>query len=112
MPQDDRDDRYEDRTGSDHDADLAVAYVASGEMEALTLKSVLEAAGIETTLKMEAMTKLLAMTIDGLGAVEVLVAADRLDEARAVVDTPAEIIEDPDIGTSDGDGPVNNGGSS
>ncbi len=111
MPQYDRDDRDENRTDS-HDVDLAAVYVASGEMEALTVKSVLEAAGIETTLKMEAVTKLLAMTIDGLGAVEVLVPADRLDEARAIIDTPAEIIEDSDIGTSDGDTPEINGSSS
>ncbi|MBC8450643.1 DUF2007 domain-containing protein [bacterium] len=86
----------------DHDEDLAVAYVASGEMEALTVKSVLEAAGIESTLKMEAMTKLLAMTIDGLGAVEVLVPAKRLEEARTILDTPAEVVEDPDGRPSDG----------
>jgi hypothetical protein len=85
-----------------HHADLAVVYVASGEMEALTVKSVLEGAGIEATLKMEAVTKLLAMTIDGLGAVEVLVPAERLDEARAILDTPAEVVEDPDESASDG----------
>ncbi len=93
-----------DRRPSGHDAGLAVAYVASGEMEALTVKSVLEAAGIEATLKMEAVTKLLAMTIDGLGAVEILVPVERLEEARAIVNTPAEVVEDPDVGTSDDGG--------
>ena len=103
MPRDDGDTRAEDRTAS-HDADLAVAYVASGEMEALTVKSVLEAAGIEATLKMEAVTKLLAMTIDGLGAVEILVPAARLDEAHTIINTPAEIVDDSDIRKSDSDG--------
>ncbi len=111
MPRNDRYTRDEDRTGS-HDANLAVAYVASGEMEALTVKSVLEAAGIEATLKMEAVTKLLAMTIDGLGAVEILVPAARLDEARAIINTPAEIVEDSDIGTSNSDAPKTSGSSS
>ncbi len=83
-----------------HDAALEVAYTASGEMEAQAVRSALEAAGIPAELKMEAAQKLFAVTVDGLGAVRVMVPADRLEEARSIVKNPAIPIED--LGTSAG----------
>jgi hypothetical protein len=72
---------------------LEVACTANGEIEAQTMKSALEAAGIPAELKIEAAQKLFAVTVDGLGAVRVLVPADRLEEARCVLQNPASPID-------------------
>jgi hypothetical protein len=74
------------------DRGLAVAYTANGEAEANGIKSVLEAAGIPAELGISAVTRLFPVTVDGLGAVKVMVPADRLEEARAILDTPAETV--------------------
>jgi hypothetical protein len=76
-------------TAPEHEAALEVVYTASGEMEAQTIRSVLEAAGIPAHLKMEAAQRLFAVTVDGLGAVKVMVPADRMEEARSVIENPA-----------------------
>ena len=72
---------------------LEVACTANGEIEAQTMKSALEAAGIPAELKIEAAQRLFAVTVDGLGAVRVLVPADRLEEARSVLQNPASPLE-------------------
>jgi hypothetical protein len=74
------------------DRGLAVAYTANGEAEANSIKSVLEGAGIPAELGIGAVTRLFPVTVDGLGAVKVMVPADRLEEARAILDTPAETV--------------------
>jgi hypothetical protein len=76
-----------------------VVYTASGEMEAQALRSALEAAGIPAELKMEAAQRLFAVTVDGLGAVKVMVPADRLEEARSIIQNPAAPLEDPETST-------------
>ncbi len=76
------------------DAPMALAYTASGEMEAHALRSVLEAAGIPAELKISAATKLFAVTVDGLGAVEIMVPVERLEEAQTVIATPATPLDD------------------
>ncbi len=76
------------------DTEMTVVYTANGEMEALALKSVLEAAGIAAELDIEAAAKLFVVTVDGLGAVKIKVPADRVEEAKAVLATPAEPIGD------------------
>lgn len=76
------------------DTEMTVVYTANGEMEALALKSVLEAAGIPADLDIEAAAKLFVVTVDGLGAVKIKVPADRVEEAKAVLATPAEPIGD------------------
>jgi ribosomal protein L12E/L44/L45/RPP1/RPP2 len=80
--------------GHGRDTEMTVVHTANGEMEALALKSVLEAAGIPVELDMESATKLFVVTVDGLGAVRIRVPADRAEEARAVLATPAEPIGD------------------
>ena len=72
-------------THGDHDlaCDLKVVYTASGEMEAQGIKSMLEAAGIPVELRLEAATRLYAVTVDGLGAVGIAVPADRTGETRS-----------------------------
>jgi hypothetical protein len=80
----------EDRAG------LEVVFTANGEIEAQTIKSALIAAGIPAELKMEAAQQLFAVTVNGLGAVKVMVPADRLEEARTIVNNPAAPIEEAD----------------
>ena len=76
-------------TAPEQDAALAAVYTASGEMEAQAIRSVLEGAGIPAYIKMEAAQQLFAVTVDGLGAVKVMVPADRMEEARSVIENPA-----------------------
>ena len=80
---------------------LEVVYTANGEMEAQAIRSALEAAGIPAELKMEAAQKLFAVTVDGLGAVKVMVPADRIEEARSIVENPAATLEEPDAGENE-----------
>jgi len=70
----------------------AVARTVSGELEAEAIRTALESAGIPVRIKMESVAKLIAVTVDGLGKVEVLVPPDRLDEARRILDS----VIDPD----------------
>ncbi len=89
--------------------EYAKVVTANGESEASAIKSALEAAGIPVELGLEAITRLLPVTVDGLGAVRIMVPADRLEEARIIVNTPAEAIgtmdaapdDDLDVGTSE-----------
>ena len=74
--------------------ELEVVYTANGEMDAHMVRSALEAAGIPAELKIEAAQRLFAVTVDGLGAVKVLVPADRLEEARSIVENPASPLEE------------------
>ena len=57
-------------------------FVASGELQAQQIQGFLEAAGIESELRGEALRKTHGLTIDGLGRVEIFVS--RADEERAV----------------------------
>jgi len=84
---------HEERNG-DSRVDLKVVHTASGVMEAESIRSMLEAAGIPVELRMEAATRLYAVTVDGLGAVKVAVPADRFEEAKVLIETPAEPLED------------------
>ena len=84
----------ETRTPPTDDRPLKLVYTASGEVEAESIRSALEAAGIPVKLGLEPATRLFAVTVDGLGAVKVLVPEDRLEEARAIIETPARTIED------------------
>ena len=81
----------------EQNAPLEVVFTANGEMEAHAVRSALEAAGIPAELKMEAAQRLFAVTVDGLGAVKVMVPADRLEEARSVIENPAAPLEDPEV---------------
>ena len=74
----------------EEEREFEVAYTANGEAEAHGIRSALEAAGIPAELKISSVTKLFPVTVDGLGAVRVMVPADRLEEAKAILETPAE----------------------
>jgi hypothetical protein len=56
-------------------------FVASGEIEARQIQAFLEAEGVASFTRGEALRKTHGLTLDGLGAVEILVAEE--DESRA-----------------------------
>jgi hypothetical protein len=56
-------------------------FTASGEIQAQQVRAFLEAAGISSELRGEALRKTHGLTIDGLGMVDIVVSAD--DEAQA-----------------------------
>lgn len=82
------------KTGSPVPSDMDVVYTANGEMEAQGIRAALEAAGIPVHLNFESAGKLYAVTIDGLGAVRIMVPIDRVEEAKEIIATPAEPIAD------------------
>ena len=67
------------------DTQLQSVFVASGEVEAQQIRAFLEAAGIATVERGEALRKTHGLTVDGLGAVEILVEAADADQARALL---------------------------
>ncbi|MFH1501561.1 MAG: DUF2007 domain-containing protein [Candidatus Eisenbacteria bacterium] len=81
----------EERENREADVTFEVVYTANGEAEAHGVRTALDAAGIPTELKVASATKLFPVTVDGLGAVGILVPVDRLEEARAIIETPAEL---------------------
>lgn len=83
--------------GQEFDGGMEVVFTANGEMEALTVRSALEAAGIPAEIRIEAATKLLPVTVDGLGAVRVAVPADRAEEARAILENPASPVNEAEM---------------
>ena len=86
MPQD------PDRPTSSDPPDYMKVCTVNGENEANVLRSALEAAGIPVELTYEALATVLPVAVDGLGAVDVMVPEDCLEEARAIARTPAEPI--------------------
>jgi hypothetical protein len=68
------------------DQDLRRVFVASGEMHASQVRAFLEAAGIPTAVRGESLRKTHGLTLDGLGAVEILVAEDDVERARSLLD--------------------------
>ena len=67
------------------DTPLHRVFVASGELQAQQVRGFLEAAGISTFERGEALRKTHGLTVDGLGAVEILVEAADVDQARALL---------------------------
>jgi hypothetical protein len=64
---------------------LTVVHVAQGLPRAHIIKAKLESAGIPALLDYESAGPIFGITVDGLGAVRVLVPSDRADEARALI---------------------------
>jgi hypothetical protein len=65
---------------------LAVVYVEHGLSRAHVIKAKLESAGIPVLLDYESAGPAFGITVNGLGAVRILVPSDRADEARALID--------------------------
>ena len=66
----------------DHDH---CAFTANGEIQAQQVRAFLEAAGIRSQLRGEALRNTHGLTLDGLGTVEILVSIADLDRARALL---------------------------
>jgi hypothetical protein len=60
-------------------------YVASGEVHAQQIRSFLAAAGIPSAERGEALRITHGLTVDGLGAVEILVSAEDAAHARDIL---------------------------
>jgi hypothetical protein len=61
--------------------ELRSVFVANGELHAQQVRAFLEAAGIHTSERGEALRHTHGLTLNGLGTVEIMV--DETDEARA-----------------------------
>ena len=66
---------------------LQRVWVANGEMQAQQVRAFLEAAGIATLERGEALRNTHGLTIDGLGAVEIYVSAVDAERARSLIDS-------------------------
>jgi hypothetical protein len=67
------------------DSQLQSVFVASGEVEAQQIRAFLEAAGIATAERGEALRKTHGLTVDGLGAVDILVSESDVAQAREML---------------------------
>jgi Putative prokaryotic signal transducing protein len=66
---------------------LRRVFVANGEVHAQQVRGFLEAAGIPTAMRGEALRNTHGLTLDGLGAVEIVVAEADVDRARALLES-------------------------
>jgi Putative prokaryotic signal transducing protein len=62
-------------------------FVANGELHAQQVRAFLEAAGIATIERGEALRHTHGLTLDGLGAVAILVAPSDVEHARSLLDS-------------------------
>jgi len=69
------------------DSELRSVFVASGEVQAQQVRAFLEAAGISTAERGEALRKTHGLTVDGLGAVEILVQESDVAQARELIES-------------------------
>jgi len=67
------------------DQEAQCVFVASGDLHAAQVRGFLEAAGISTMVRGESLRQTHGLTVDGLGAVQILVAAADVDQARALL---------------------------
>ena len=66
--------------------DLVVVFTAQGEIEETQVRSFLAAHDIPTSTRGEALRHTHGLTLDGLGAVEIMVAAEHETTARQLLD--------------------------
>lgn len=64
-------------------------FVADGEIHAQQVRAFLKANGIETIVRGETLRHTHGLTLDGLGAVEIHVAAENAAQARALLESAA-----------------------
>ena len=65
--------------------DFAVVHVSQGLTRAQVIKAKLESAGIPVFLDYESAGPAIGITVNGLGAVRILVPTSRSEEARALI---------------------------
>ena len=68
------------------DPNLRCVHVASGEIQAQQIRAFLQAAGISAIERGEALRNTHGLTIDGLGAVEILVSEKDAERARGLLE--------------------------
>jgi len=68
------------------DAEPVVVFTAQGELEETQVRSFLAAHDIPTSTRGEALRHTHGLTLDGLGAVEIMVAAQHEADARRLLD--------------------------
>jgi hypothetical protein len=85
----------------DHDRRV---FAASGEIQAQQVRAFLEAAGISSELRGEALRNTHGLTLDGLGMVEILVSDVDAARARALLasaeDGEFRLDDDAEVGSS------------
>lgn len=67
--------------------ELQRVFVANGEVHAQQVRAFLEAAGIATVVRGESLRHTHGLTLNGLGAVEILVAEPDVERARSLLDS-------------------------
>jgi hypothetical protein len=78
-----------------HDA-LECIYESAGMLGAEVIRGKLEAAGIPALLRYESAGPVFGLTVDGLGAVRVLVPRHLAEEARALIEEVPESDMEPE----------------
>jgi hypothetical protein len=73
-----------------NETELIELMVVDGLMEAEIIKSKLENFEIPCMLKFEAVGRLLGITSDGLGKVQVMIPPDYLEKAKEILDTETD----------------------
>jgi len=66
---------------------LRCVFVANGEIHAGQVRAFLEAAGMATATRGESLRHTHGLTLDGLGAVEILVAESDVEQARSLLES-------------------------
>ncbi|MGD9030494.1 MAG: DUF2007 domain-containing protein [Anaerolineae bacterium] len=66
--------------------DLTTISTVAGMLKAQVIKAKLQAAGIPALLDYESLGPVMGVTVDGLGAVRILVAKRDAEEARALIE--------------------------
>lgn len=66
---------------------LQRVFVANGEVLGQQVRAFLEAAGIATVVRGEALRHTHGLTLDGLGAVQIFVAETDVERARSLLDS-------------------------
>ena len=67
--------------------ELRCVFVANGEMQAHQVRTFLEAAGIHAAERGEALRHTHGLTLDGLGAVAIVVSESAAQRARSLLDS-------------------------
>lgn len=81
-------------TTFDELSELSELTVVEGMMEAQIIKARLDNFGIPCMLKFEAIGRVIGITTDGLGKVQVMVPPDYLDKAEEVMESAYPIKDD------------------
>jgi len=69
------------------DLQVQCVFVASGEIQAQQVRAFLEANGIQTAVRGEALRHTYGLSLDGLGAVQILVGEADVEKARELLDS-------------------------